>query len=157
MHIQQKFQIKKILKPCNRRCHSDHDGDTYRRARRLLCPCLERLSCSTTPTSRRWVYQAPRSCAWCLNRDKHRRSSLSSRDELHVSSRRKQRYLGHMYRRPIMIDFMTGPRFNNWLTNRLNANSQHETTCTAVVWFLLLNWLVPGSKLRGSTFFANYN
>jgi hypothetical protein len=55
MHIQQKFQIKKILKPCNRRCRSDHDGDTSHRARRLLCPRHECMSCCTTPTSRRWV------------------------------------------------------------------------------------------------------
>jgi hypothetical protein len=63
MHIQQKFHIKKILKPCNRRCRFDRDGDASRRARRLLYPRLERMSCCTTPTSRRWVYQAPRSRA----------------------------------------------------------------------------------------------
>jgi hypothetical protein len=147
-----KISNKKILKPCNRRCRSDHDGDTSHHARHLLCPRLECMSCCTTPTSRRWVYQAPRSRAWRLNRDKRRRSSLSRDDFTYLHSRRKKRYLGHMYCRPIMIDIMTGPRFNNWLTNRLNANSQHEITCSAVVWFLLLNRLVPGSKLRASTF-----
>jgi hypothetical protein len=103
---------------------------------------------------RRWVYQGPRSRAWCLDCDNYHRSSLS-RDELHVSAlTTEKKILVHMYRWPIMIDVMTSPRFNNLLTNRQNANSQHETTCSAVVWFLLLTRLVPGSKLRGSTFFC---